>query len=363
MKKSKILLCLLWSAILSLLLCVNIFAHYDIQYAQGYNSYKTFANGLRNQNSKDISEIKLYPGGMPFGVKIISKGLYVVGFADNKDNIDSPAYDAGVRMGDIILQLDGKDISTIEDFTKKLNENKNKTTKLTVKRGNSILEFSFIPKYFKEDNSYKAGLCLKDSTSGIGTVTYIQPETGMFGGLGHGICDPKTGELVPLSKGIIMDVTINGVNKGKVGTAGELKGTFNIKRLGSLISNTDCGVFGIMSLDSLTPPEGALNVAKKEEVKEGDAYIWCTLGSSAPCKYKVYISNIDTSCSSIKNFRVKVTDPALLKETGGIVQGMSGSPIIQNGKIIGAVTHVLVNDPTSGYGIFIENMLNKMGLN
>jgi len=308
----------------------------------------------------DISDIKLYPGGMPFGVKIISKGLYVVGFNDNNEKIDSPAYDAGVRMGDIVLQLDGKDISSIEDFSRKINECKNKETKLTVKRGNSIMEFTFIPKYFKIDNSYKAGLCLKDSTSGIGTVTYIEPETGLFGGLGHGICDSRSGRLVPLSKGIVMDVTINGVNKGKVGTAGELKGTFNIKRLGSLISNTDSGVFGVINTSTLTPPEGPLPVAKKEEVKEGAAYIWCTLGDGAPCKYKVLITNVDTSCTGIKNFRVKVVDPALLSKTGGIVQGMSGSPIIQNGKIVGAVTHVLVNDPTSGYGIFIENMLNHM---
>ena len=224
------------------------------------------------------------------------------------------------------------------------------------------MEFTFIPKYFKVDNSYKAGLCLKDSTSGIGTVTYIDPETGIFGGLGHGICDAKSGRLVPLSKGIIMDVTINGVNKGKIGAAGELKGAFNVKRLGSLISNTDSGVFGVINTDDITPPEGPLPVAKKEEVKEGTAYIWCTLDKGTPCKYKVLITNVDTSCTGIKNFRVKVVDPNLLSKTGGIVQGMSGSPIIQNGKIIGAVTHVLVNDPTSGYGIFIENMLKTSDL-
>ena len=239
-----------------------------------------------------------------------------------------------------------------------MNKNGGKNATITVKRGNAVLSFTFIPKYCNEDGSYKAGLWLKDSTSGIGTVTFISPETGAFGGLGHGICDANTGNPIPLSRGIVMSVSINGVNKGKIGTAGELKGVFSTKKIGTLTVNSSSGVFGIISLDKVDPPEEALPVADKSEVKKGEAYIWCTLDNGAPKKYTVSISDIDTSCSTIKNFRVKVTDPALLNTAGGIVQGMSGSPIIQNGKIIGAVTHVLVNDPTSGYGIFIENMLN-----
>ena len=203
---------------------------------------------------------------------------------------------------------------------------------------------------------------LKDSTSGIGTVTFIDPDTNIFGGLGHGICDINNGALIPLSKGIIMDVTINGVNKGKIGAAGELKGSFKLKKIGSLMNNTGCGVFGVLTENCVKSPEELINICPKEEVKEGDAYIWCTLSNGEPQKYAIRIYNIDTTNATVKNFKIKVTDPLLISKTGGIVQGMSGSPIIQDGKLVGAVTHVLINDPTSGYGIFIENMLNQIGL-
>ena len=362
MKKIKSLLCLIFSLLLIFSFSISVFADSYIQAWQSEDAmygFDSFVKSVQNDCS-DKTDIKLYPGGMPFGVRIISKGLYVVGFSETDGNECSSAFKAGVRLGDIILKLNNTEINKIEDFKNELSRNGEKPATVTVKRGNSILSFTFTPKYFKEDNSYKAGLMLKDSTSGIGTVTFISPETGAFGGLGHGICDANTGNVIPLSKGIIMDVSINGVTKGKIGNAGELKGVFNTKKIGTLTVNSPSGVFGVISLDKVDPPEEPLSIAYKEEVKKGDAYIWCTLDGSGPKKYKVYIYDIDTSCSTIKNFRVKITDPALLNITGGIVQGMSGSPIIQNGKIIGAVTHVLVNDPTSGYGIFIENMLNTM---
>lgn len=362
MKKVKSLLCLIFSLLLAFSFSISVFADSYIQAWQSEDAmygFDSFVKSVQNDCS-DKTDIKLYPGGMPFGVRIISKGLYVVGFSETDGNECSSAFRAGVRLGDIILKLNNTDINKIEDFKNELSRNGEKPATVTVKRGNSILSFTFTPKYFKNDNSYKAGLMLKDSTSGIGTVTFISPETGAFGGLGHGICDANTGNVIPLSKGIIMDVSINGVTKGKVGNAGELKGVFNTKKIGKLTVNSSSGVFGIISLDKVDPPEEPLSIAYKEEVKKGEAYIWCTLDGSGPKKYKVYIYDIDTSCSSIKNFRVKITDPELLNTTGGIVQGMSGSPIIQNGKIIGAVTHVLVNDPTTGYGIFIENMLSAM---
>ena len=154
-----------------------------------------------------------------------------------------------------------------------------------------------------------------------------------------------------------MDVNINGVIKGAVGSAGELKGLFTSKRIGTINKNCACGVFGVLS-DKIMPTENKMKICEKDNLKEGDAYIWCTLAENGPKKYKVKIFDIDYSNSSVKNFKIKILDQELLKTAGGIVQGMSGSPIIQNGKIVGAVTHVLINDPTSGYGIFIENMLN-----
>jgi stage IV sporulation protein B len=162
---------------------------------------------------------------------------------------------------------------------------------------------------------------------------------------------------VPISRGAVVNVGIDGVEKGKSGTPGELRGHFKSGKSGSLLQNTDCGVFGVLA----TLPEGLpcepLYLGLRDEVKEGRAYIWSTLEGNVPRRYEIEISNIDRSAAAGKCFSVKVTDKALIDASGGIVQGMSGSPIIQNGKLVGAVTHVMINDPTAGYGIFIENML------
>ncbi len=363
MKKTKIILSVLLSLFIIFLMCVPAFAsEASVEFTNGeaFGSLDTLVSSIQRQNTAYINK-KLYVGGMPFGVRILSKGLSVVGFAEENGQSLSPAYDAGIRLGDIVIKVNSYDISSIEDFSKRLNENGNRPVSLTVERNGKNLNFTFTPKYYSKDKSYKAGLLLKDSTSGIGTVTFIDPETNIFGGLGHGICDANSGALIPLSKGIIMDVTINGVNKGKIGTAGELRGSFKLKKIGSLMNNTSCGVFGLLSDNCVKSPESLMNICPKNQVKEGDAYIWCTLSDGAPQKYAIQISNIDTTSSSAKSFKIKVVDPLLLSKTGGIVQGMSGSPIIQNGRLIGAVTHVLINDPTTGYGIFIENMLNQIG--
>ncbi len=326
----------------------------------GIHSLDSFVSQVQSDKTTDLSKIELYPGGMPFGVKIISRGLTVVGFSSTQGKGASPAFKAGIRIGDSIIKLNDHPISSIDEFTTLVSSYEGKEICITVLRGGEPLCFSFCPERSAEDGTYKTGIYVKDSTSGIGTITFINPVTGAFGGLGHGICDSSSGRLASLSKGIVMGASINGVIKGQVGTAGELKGCFDAKKIGSLYRNSTHGVFGTISLSSINPPEGKLHVATKEEIKCGEAYIWCTLDENGPQKYTVSISDIDVSSSSIKNFRVKVTDPKLLLKTGGIVQGMSGSPIIQNGKIIGAVTHVLINDPTQGYGIFIENMLSSM---
>ena len=323
------------------------------------NSFDAFVSSIQEKGT-DLSKIELYVGGMPFGVKIISKGLTVVGFSSTEGENASPAFKAGMRNGDVIIKVNGNEIKSINDFASIISANANQGVTVTVLRGKNEIDFSFKPVYSNDDGTYKTGIYVKDSTSGIGTVTFINPVTGAFGGLGHGICDSSSGRLVTLSKGIIMDVSINGVVKGKVGDAGELKGTFNAKKIGSLSRNSSSGVFGVISLNSVSSPEGKMHICPKEEIKEGEAYIWCTLDENGPQRYSISISDIDLSSSSVKNFKVKVTDPRLLIKTGGIVQGMSGSPIIQNGRIVGAVTHVLINDPTQGYGIFIENMLSSM---
>lgn len=343
MKNSKKFLGLLSFLIIAIILSLNCFA---VDYVY---------NNTKKTEDLDLSKIELYPGGMPFGVKIQTKGLQVVKFDDES----SPAKTAGIKLGDIIIRTNNIEINTIEDFTRQVDLNNKNGLIITVLRNNKELNFKVVPTYNQDEGKYKTGIWIKDSTSGIGTITFINPQNNAFGGLGHGICDNASGNVIPLSRGTVLDVKINGVLKGQIGQAGELKGVFNTKKIGTLTENSSCGVFGLLS-SKLVSPESKMKLCTKENLKEGDAYIWCTLGDEAPQKYNVQISNICLNNNSTKNFKVKITDKRLLEKSGGIVQGMSGSPIIQNGKIVGAVTHVLVNDPTEGYGIFIENMLNSM---
>ena len=308
--------------------------------------------------NKDISEVELYPGGMPFGVKISSPGLTIVKFSSTRGNNASSAYQAGLREGDIITRINGVLVNSIETYIKEVDKSGAKPIEIIAIRNNKEMKFTVKPKYSSSDGKYKTGIWVKDSTTGIGTITYINPKDQSFGGLGHAICDSSNGKVIPVGKGLVMNVNINGVIKSEIGSAGELRGTFLSKKIGTLTKNCTSGVFGYLSTSSIPSSSELLKAAPKEEIKEGEAYILSTLDGNSPQKYKVEISDIDLSNSSAKNFKIKVIDSSLLNKSGGIVQGMSGSPIIQNGKIIGAVTHVLINDPTSGYGIFIENMLS-----
>jgi len=209
------------------------------------------------------------------------------------------------------------------------------------------------------DGEYRIGVNVKDTMAGIGTVTFITPESGAFGGLGHGICDPYTGEVIPIQRGSVNDVRINNVIKGVEGKPGEIRGSFCASRSGTLLKNTDCGVFGILSsVSSSIQPMPAADIS---EVKLGKASILCTLDEQGVKMYEIEIESINNDASSdTKNFNIRINDKSLIEKTGGIVQGMSGSPIIQNGKLIGAVTHVMVNDPKRGYGIYIGNMLKEV---
>ncbi len=321
------------------------------------SSYATdYKYNLGKTESVNLEDIELYPGGMPFGVKMTTKGLCIVKFASS----NAPAIKAGLKIGDLIIKVNGKEINSIEDFSKLVNKLGSEAISMSVIRDGKEYNFKVVPEYSKDDGSYKTGIWVKDSTAGIGTVTFINPVNNSFGGLGHGICSSCNGNLVSFSKGTVLDVSINGVIKGRAGAAGELKGNFNAKKLGTLITNSSQGVFGILSDGCYSSPEGKMKICPKDEVKEGDAYIWCTLDNGKPQKYSVSICDIDTSSTGAKSFKVKITDKRLLEKAGGIVQGMSGSPIIQNGRIVGAITHVLINDPTQGYGIFIENMISSM---
>ena len=322
---------------------------------------------------------EVYVGGMPFGVKFYTEGILVVGFCDVDVTTNgggcrniNPARNAGLKLRDVIVGVNGEVPVSAASLTKAVEESGGKPVTLTVKRYDSRAEarktdkapateltVTVTPAYSASENRYKTGLWVRDSGAGIGTVTFIIPGSKAFAGLGHGICDSDTGKLIPMQKGQVTDVTVSGVEKGEAGDPGAIKGYFAPGKTGSLLGNTDCGVYGLFS----TLPSSAtrkLPVGSRKDVQEGDATLLCTLDNGKIGEYKIKITSIDRNATGSKCFTVSVTDPALIEKTGGIVQGMSGSPICQNGKIVGAVTHVLISDPTAGYGIFLDNMIREM---
>ena len=311
----------------------------------------------------DLAGRSVYLGGMPFGIKMYTNEITVIGFADvdAAGGPERPAYDAGIRENDKIISVNSKIVKSAADLTRECENCGGNNIIIKCDRDGKTLDFSFTPSLSVSENKYRTGMWIKDSTSGIGTVTYIVPETMSFAGLGHGICNGTTGKLERLVKGDVMSVVINDVKKGAEGAPGELVGTFTDERTGVLVSNTNEGVFGVFGL----LPEGADNgdlikIAGKSDVKEGKAAIRCTLGGNGPEYYDIRLVEIDKTDETNKNFVIEVTDKRLIEKSGGIVQGMSGSPIIQNGRLVGAVTHVFVSDPTKGYGISIAEMDRSM---
>ena len=300
---------------------------------------------------------EVYVGGMPFGIKLYTDGLLVVGFSDVECDSGSktPAIDAGIKIGDIITEVNGLTITTAQDFTSSI-ESAEGEVKIVYYRDNEKHETTITPSLSGKDGKYKTGMWLRDSTAGIGTVTFTVPETLEFAGLGHGICDTETGELLPLMRGIATEAKISGVKKGIPGTPGELKGYFTSGNNGVIVKNTSCGVFGVLKnlkQNNLMPD--MVRIGNRNEVHTGKAHIFCTVEGDTPQQYEISITRV-TDSPEVSNFEIEITDASLLEKTGGIVQGMSGSPIIQDGKLVGAVTHVMINDPTKGYGIFIGAM-------
>ena len=319
-----------------------------------HGEYKLFGKiPVKSVTVAKLEDTKVYVGGVPFGIKFLTKGVSIVGFEDESSN---PAYKAGLRLYDTIIKINGSEVSSISDLS--LATENGGELEITYLRAGNEGKVKFVPKYSESEKKYTLGLWLKDSGAGIGTLTYVLPD-GSFGGLGHGICDGETGELTPIFNGSVLGVTLNGIVKGKKGDPGELKGYFNSSKIGAVYKNTENGVFGALAQlpDSVTGKTYSLGL--KNELKEGKATVICTLADNVRREYSIEISNINRNATGNKCFTVKITDERLLSATGGIVQGMSGSPIIQNGKLVGAITHVLINDPTTGYGIFIENMLTQ----
>ena len=313
---------------------------------------------IKEAHVTKLVDEKVIPCGNPFGVKILTSGVMVIGLSDitTKNGVVNPAEEADIQIGDVITSINGKSVSSNSEIADIVNESDGEAITIEFIRDDENKTTSLTPAMAYPGSSYKAGIWVRDSSAGIGTITFCL-EDGVFGGLGHPICDVDTGEVLPLGSGEIVEASINGVEKGYVGDPGELCGTFdNNYSIGIVNYNSDAGIFGKLNtpLSSHDPVE----IALKQDIETGPATIYTTISGKTPQEYDVEIVSVNVNDdSNNKNMVIKVTDPELLEQTGGIVQGMSGSPIIQNGKLVGAVTHVFVNDPTKGYGIFAENMM------
>ena len=301
--------------------------------------------------------------GTPFGIKMVTDGVMVVGtgaVTDCNSRAVSPAQTAGIQEGDIILSINGEKISSKKQLTKLVESSAGQPLSLVVRRGEQLTSLHLSPVRSSLDNSYHLGLWVRDSSAGIGTMTFYDPNNGCFAGLGHAICDVDTGQLMPLSQGEIVEASIIGVHAGKSGSPGQLQGAFVTNRsIGSLYTNSYNGVYGRLMnqpVDAQTIP-----MAQCQEVRQGPVKILTTVSGQKPQLFDACIEKLSLSQDEpTKNMVLRITDPDLLELSGGIVQGMSGSPIIQDGMLVGAVTHVFVNDPTRGYGIFAENMDNTL---
>ncbi len=293
--------------------------------------------------------VNVIPIGEAVGIQVYTDGLLVVGFSDiNGENI---AKKNGIRLNDRIMEINGETAQSCEQLSDAVNKCP-EGVELSVRRDNQDIMINAVPA-MTENNVYRLGLWVRDSTAGIGTLTYYDPSSNTFAALGHGINDVDTGNILTVKSGNIQNCSILSVTKSEKGTPGEINGVFDGTKIGEISVNSDIGIFGSADLDSEISGN-AIPVAAKEQLHEGEAYILTNVLGRAE-KYTVNINKITSSAD--KELVIEVTDNRILAAAGGIVQGMSGSPIIQDGMLAGAVTHVFVNNPSKGYGALAENMI------
>lgn len=320
---------------------------------------------VKNVTVNVIPDKKIIPSGEAIGVKIQTKGVLVVGLSsitapDGKKH--SPAANAGFEVGDTILEIDGHKIEKERDISTIVNENSQKKLNFLVERAGKRHNFNVQPIQSIDDDIYRIGLWVRDNIAGVGTMTYYDPENNSFGALGHGITDIDSGVLINISKGTILKSRVASVQKARKTVPGEIVGIFyeSDEPYGMIYNNTKYGIYGMIKKQYKIDNKKAMPIALSYQVKEGPAKILSTIDGDKIEEFDIEIQKVNRqSTAGSKSMMLKITDKRLLDITGGIVQGMSGSPIIQDGRVVGAVTHVLVNDPTRGYGIFIEWMLEE----
>lgn len=300
----------------------------------------------------DITDRKyLIPCGTPFGIKLRTEGVIAVSVTKG-----SPAEKSGVKQGDVIISVNGQQVTCNTDIMNAVQLSPEEC-ELILRRGDSEKHLTMQP--YSECGVYRIGVWVRDSAAGIGTMSYYDPDTGIYGGLGHPVSDVTTGGLMPLASGEITGADISGVIRGEAGAPGELCGSIDSSNiLGTIEQNTRCGIFG--TAEECPSPAPPVPVAFRQEVSTGAAVILTTTDGSTPKEYDIEIEHISlVDMESSKSMVIRITDEELLNRTGGIVCGMSGSPIIQNGMLVGAVTHVFLNDPERGYAVFCETMLEQ----
>ena len=305
-----------------------------------------------------VDERKVAVLGHPFGMKLYTDGVLVIDTTevDGADGAVNPSLRAGLKKGDYILSANGMQITCNEDLSELVGGSSGESIRLQILRDGKRKELDIQPIYSVAGESFRLGVWVRDSSAGIGMLTFYNPSTEVLCGLGHGICDEDTGSLMTVESGEMVLAKIIAVEPGQKGAPGELKGRFTNDSLADIRQNENNGVYGV--LKGKIDLSNLVEVALKQEIVDGPAQILCTVDGETPALYSCTVQKRNSSFyESTQNLIVRITDTDLLNKTGGIVQGMSGSPILQNGKLIGAVTHVLVDDPATGYGVFAENML------
>lgn len=310
-----------------------------------------------------MQRAKVYIGGEPFGIRMLMAGAMVVSMSDisTAQGNCCPAEDAGILVGDVIQAVDGVTIRDNDDLQSQIVAAEGDCLQVTLLRDNKQQTVTVQPVFSRIHGCWQTGMWVRDSTAGIGTVTYYSQtatKSICFAGLGHAICDSDTGEQIPLASGDVVSVQITDIIRGAAGNPGALQGRLTSGgTCGTLLANTERGVFG--SMQAVPAEKQSVEIAFKQEVTRGEAVIYTTLSGGSPSAYAIEIEELHSADTGTRNMVIHVTDERLLAATGGIVQGMSGSPIVQNGRLIGAVTHVFVSDPTRGYAIFAENMYSQ----
>lgn len=316
---------------------------------------------LKNIDVNVIPKTTVVPMGNAIGMKLYTAGVLVVGMSEIEGK--KPYENSGIKEGDRIIQINQNQIDNTDDLMKAVNKSDGNNISIKYVRDEKTITTSIKP-LKNSNNEYKIGLWVRDAAAGVGTLTFYEPSSGMFATLGHGIMDIDTAELIKIANGELVTTNILSINKGTKGNPGEIRGTIEAGHtIGSISKNTKFGVFGTINKTPYlnTSNTNEVQVALREEIKTGKAQIICELENGKKEYYDIEIQRIFISNNKDnKSMLIKVTDKKLSEKTGGIIQGMSGAPIIQNGKFVGAVTHVLVNDPTIGYGVFADIMLKQM---